>query len=357
MAKAGAVQITPEAKYDGMVAAWTGGNIGEISNQITRIWASPDPDLDAVKILVMENNFVIDYAKTLYKPTRPPEWEARIRAATTGRVPRFFIYAKDKTPKQCEPSNSSVVNRLFDKVQSYKFDFKKKQLGKFDYKKLMHDPDVAMDDRANEVVKHYLTLVRRIGDYNIGISDDRNRYIEIIKDIKWALSQFGDETYVTDVLVKYLFGIKKSIHKAVLWEAYGHVIYRNLLDNHAGEQRMCPRCGARFTPMHPNQFLCPSCGKEGRWIPPVVPKVYCTDCGKLFQPDDLHQTRCPVCQWIRDNPVAVDHDFSEAICVECGAPFSVRKRGRGKRSKLCPRCQKLSARRRNRDNMRRKRAS
>lgn len=60
MAKAGAVQITPEAKYNGMVAAWTGGNIGEISNAITKIWSNPEPDVDAVKILVMENNFVID---------------------------------------------------------------------------------------------------------------------------------------------------------------------------------------------------------------------------------------------------------------------------------------------------------
>lgn len=34
MAKAGAVQITPENKYDGMLHAWTGGNIGSISNQI-----------------------------------------------------------------------------------------------------------------------------------------------------------------------------------------------------------------------------------------------------------------------------------------------------------------------------------
>lgn len=60
MAKASAVQVTPESKYDGMVAAWVGGNIGSISNQITRIWASENPDIDAVKILVMLNNFVID---------------------------------------------------------------------------------------------------------------------------------------------------------------------------------------------------------------------------------------------------------------------------------------------------------
>lgn len=56
MAKAAAAQITPTALYDGMVAAWTNGNIGAISNQISRIWASDHPDTDAVKILCMENN-------------------------------------------------------------------------------------------------------------------------------------------------------------------------------------------------------------------------------------------------------------------------------------------------------------
>lgn len=60
MAKAAAAQITPESLYDGMVAAWTNGNIGAISNQISRIWASDNPDTDAVKILCMENNFIID---------------------------------------------------------------------------------------------------------------------------------------------------------------------------------------------------------------------------------------------------------------------------------------------------------
>ena len=34
MAKAAAEQITPDALHAGMVAAWSGGNIGEISNQI-----------------------------------------------------------------------------------------------------------------------------------------------------------------------------------------------------------------------------------------------------------------------------------------------------------------------------------
>ena len=68
MAKAGAVIVTPEEIFHGLRAAWTGGNIGVISNDITKIWNSDDVDLDAIKILCMENNFCIDYAKTLYKP-------------------------------------------------------------------------------------------------------------------------------------------------------------------------------------------------------------------------------------------------------------------------------------------------
>lgn len=60
MKKAAAEQITPDALYAGMVAAWGGSGIGGISNDITKIWTSPNPDEDVVKILCMENNFVID---------------------------------------------------------------------------------------------------------------------------------------------------------------------------------------------------------------------------------------------------------------------------------------------------------
>lgn len=56
MAKAAPQELGPEAFYNGMVAAWTGGNIGAISNKITKIWSTDDPDVDAVKILCMINN-------------------------------------------------------------------------------------------------------------------------------------------------------------------------------------------------------------------------------------------------------------------------------------------------------------
>lgn len=60
MAKAAAAPITDEAKYTGMEAAWTGSGIGIVANQISKILNSGNIDLDAVKILCLENNFRID---------------------------------------------------------------------------------------------------------------------------------------------------------------------------------------------------------------------------------------------------------------------------------------------------------
>lgn len=60
MKKAEPVIINNEEFYKGMTAAWLGGNIGAISNDITKIWNSKDEisedELRAVKLLCMENN-------------------------------------------------------------------------------------------------------------------------------------------------------------------------------------------------------------------------------------------------------------------------------------------------------------
>lgn len=257
-------------------------------------------------------------------------------------MPRFFIYAKDKTPHQCEATNQSCVNRLFDKIQSYKFDFKKKQLGTFDYKKLMHDPHVRMGEKEGALVDKYLQLVNKVGQYKMDIQLDGNPYAEAAKQIKKEMSAFGSEVYVTDVLVYYLFGIKKATHKAMLWDCFGDVIYANLTENHAGSQKMCSRCGGRFTPMYPHQCLCSDCSKEVQKVPEEIPDAYCVDCGRLFAPSSLHQTRCTVCQWILDNASVLPASGEQgAICEVCGNRFSVRNSGRGRKSKMCGHCRDI----------------
>ena len=61
MKKAEAAPLTRYKFFDGMSAAWSGGNIGMISNDITKIWNSSDnigeDEELAVKLLCMENNF------------------------------------------------------------------------------------------------------------------------------------------------------------------------------------------------------------------------------------------------------------------------------------------------------------
>lgn len=60
MRKAKAQQISMQSIYDGMAAAYSGGNIGPISNSISKIWNSDVPDLDTIKRLCYRNNEVID---------------------------------------------------------------------------------------------------------------------------------------------------------------------------------------------------------------------------------------------------------------------------------------------------------
>lgn len=70
MKKASPVQLNSESIYAGLNAAFTGGNIGIYSNNISKIWNSDvfisgteeekKQAVDIVKLLCMENNFVID---------------------------------------------------------------------------------------------------------------------------------------------------------------------------------------------------------------------------------------------------------------------------------------------------------
>ena len=63
MKKAKAEIITNEAIFNGLKLAFTGGKIGGISNDITKIWNSgeiTEESLNAVRWLCMETNFTID---------------------------------------------------------------------------------------------------------------------------------------------------------------------------------------------------------------------------------------------------------------------------------------------------------
>lgn len=222
-------------------------------------------------------------------------------------------------------------------IQTYKFNFQKKQLGTFDYHMMMKNQNQEIGEAEAPLVDVYYQCINSLGAKNISIQSGDDAYVESIVDMRSKLSAFGDEDYVVDVIVKQIFCVRKATHKAMFWDAYGDTAYEHLVANHAGDQAMCQKCGKRFNQMHPNQCLCKECSEAGKRVPVVYPPATCYVCGREYVPKDLKQTMCPVCQWIADNPpipVATDR---VGTCMMCGSLFDVNPRGR--KAKLCKRCQ------------------
>ncbi|MFC8688173.1 hypothetical protein [Brevibacillus porteri] len=268
MKVAGKSTITNSDIYNGLKAAYTGGNIGVISNNITKIWNSDNVNLDVIKWLCMENNFTIDYAKTLYKLKRPKDIGKQITQYTKKKVPHFFIYAKDKQSNEVEKSNDSVVNRLSKIIPNTRINFEAANLGKFNYKMLLSCNDIAID---NDIIalyteldlnKHFIEIEANdrdfTGDNQFVYRDIRNQILELNSDVH----------YVVDVIVKYLYENKKSNHKTTLWSSFGDVIVSNLkknLEERYGENSIqCEVCFKRIEVTGNRKKYCDGCSEKIR---------------------------------------------------------------------------------------------
>ena len=152
MKKASPVQLSNATIYDGLNAAFTGSNIGQYSNNISKIWNSEvfvsgteeekQQAIDVIKLLVMENNFVIDRAKTLYMPERPKFVRELVTLFTKENVPHFFKYAKDKEEWQVSEINNCFVNRLNNIIPNPRINCRGLGLDKVDHTLLMNNPDI-----------------------------------------------------------------------------------------------------------------------------------------------------------------------------------------------------------------------
>ncbi|MGM7720511.1 RNA dependent RNA polymerase [Metabacillus sp. Hm71] len=256
MAKAEAQEINHENIYNSLVLAYK-ANIGEVSNNITKIWNSDNIDLDVIKWLCMENNFVIDFAKTLYMPTRPEHVDKIISKYIKSKVPHFFINAKDKDEGRVEPINNSTVNRLESIIPNKRISFKK-IVEKFDYKMIMRNKRVKPDD---DIIKAYIRLDRSKSWLMNQNKEDtgKNDKLYIYRLIRAELLAINNnEEYVTDVLVKYLFFQKNSKYKTTLWNTFGDVIVNNLKLNLEGYVE-CEDCGVEIEHPKQRQVRCDVC--------------------------------------------------------------------------------------------------
>ena len=298
MAKAGAVQISSGEIYNGLCAAWTGGNIGVISNDITKIWNGDNPDIDLVKILCMENNFVIDYAKTLYKPTRPDDLNARLTSITSTKPPHFFIHAKGRDSRRVQKINGSIINQLDGIIPDKRLSFTAKNIGAFRFRFMLSDYYAHV--QSESTITGLYDTVEKEYRFSVNLYDDETNYAYIRDSIIERFRQTGfHEKQICDVLVKYLFCDKQSKRKSVFWMCFGHIVFDNLKHNLPVGSVQCIRCGERFVPSAPQQKLCHRCST---YHPKVKKSVTCADCGNLFEVDarNMKKVRCDSCQKKRD---------------------------------------------------------
>lgn len=284
MKKASPVQLNNQTIYNGLNAAFVGGNIGIYSNNISKIWNSEvfisgteeekKEAVDLIKLLCMENNFVIDYAKTLYKPERPKELHEKITAFTKGNVPHFFVYAKDKLDTQVEKVNKSFVNKLDYKIVNPKINSRSIGLKSINYKMMVSNPDIKCNvvfnknGKINEelsdpmIVKYFELNNKYHFKINMECMDmpkdsqlNNSQLKEVMffnkvgNEIKTELSKFGySDSEIADILVKLLYYVKPSSHKSVLWFCYGKYIVENLKNHFKSTTKtiQCVDCGEWF---------------------------------------------------------------------------------------------------------------
>ena len=258
-----------ESMYEGMVHAYTGGNIGPISNNITKVWNSENigqEQLNVVSWLTFYNNAVIDYAKTLWLPEPPKQVAKVIQSYTKAKVPDFFIYAKDKLPHQVEPPNQSTMNRIAAKIPDPKIKFSK-SISKFDYRMLMNLGCDFSISPESPVVKAYDYWNARQNLFNEEDENKKDQDLYKYKQIRKKIIEDCDRDldYIVNTLVAVLYTTRNLSGKKTLWACFGDVIVENLKKNLVGKGKVCQICGKRFTPdkFHPNAICCSDvCGNQ-----------------------------------------------------------------------------------------------
>jgi hypothetical protein len=254
MRKAEPTELNGNTIFDGLNYAYTKGNIGIYSNNISKVWNSgkiTNEQVDVVKLLVMESNFSIDSAKTLYEPSRPKDIDEVIKKYTSNLLPKYFVYAKDKTDRQVSEWLPTTVNYLEQIIPNPRIKFSK-SIGTMDYTVLMHN-------RNFEYCEDYKCIVDKYDYYNshkykFYNALDTNNDLNIKKHDSYIYQQIKrkllelpySKEEIIDTLVYFLYTCRKSSSKKTLWECFGKEIYENIKCNTTNLGAICPICGKRI---------------------------------------------------------------------------------------------------------------
>ncbi len=275
MRKAEPTRLNSQTLYAGLIKAFTTGNIGIYSNDISKIWNhdvfisgtenEKQEAMNVIKLLCMENNFCIDAAKTLYMPKRAEWFKPIVSKYTTQKLPAFFEYAKDKDATQIMSRNKSFVNKIFDRIPDRPINTRNIPLEKLEYQKLMKNPAL----RCSKDVAALYDKLNRQYRYMIHMKDeyaDNLRYVACSIRKEFDKLGYSSET-IADMLVQYLYGNEKR-YKQLLWFCYGQYVVNNLKKN-IKTQKMkyiqCSDCGEWIeVPITSKSTRCAACQKEYR---------------------------------------------------------------------------------------------
>ena len=268
MRKAAKEPITSESRYRGLSVAFTSGNIGVVSNNISKIKNSVEIRSDAthkeatdcLKYLCMINNEVIDFAKTLYKSTPPKSVKEVISKYTNRKLPAFFVYAKDKNDEQIEPINDCIVNRIFTLYPADEFKLKFEDKRRFDYRMLMNNPDIIVDEAVLQAYSDVVSVAK------LRRGEEEKSCAIIISDVVATMQQFDYAQYeICDMLIKDMFKnhsvFKDDRNKEIFFHVYGDIVYENILANKPKYGYVCVDCGAEINKTRGKQCRCEKCQK------------------------------------------------------------------------------------------------
>lgn len=306
MGKAKSEILSPKSLFEGLLLAYNGGNIGVPSNDITKIWNSgkiTQEQLDVIKWLCLEVNFTIDYAKTLYKPKRPKWVNDIIIKYTKNKTPYFFQFAKDKDIKQVEKISECVVDRI-SKIypkKNVKYNFTKNNIGKFNYKVLMNNPNIEFRD---DISDGYKKIVGKLNFGNLN-GEKNNGYITVFDDAKNKILALDSDLSVNDIVDIIIIDLFKNRHtplKKAFWILFENIVYENLCHNLKDNYIQCEKCHTRFYKKG-KEKNCPNC----REYKPIETKtIICQDCGKevIVDSKDNKTIRCDYCQKLKNTELA-----------------------------------------------------
>lgn len=275
MRKAEPVQLNMRNIYAGLSAAFTGGNIGVYSNNISKIWndeifisgtdAEKANAIDCVKRLCCQNNFVIDYAKTLYKPEFPREISEQITRFTNCKLPAFFEYAKGKEKSQLKKRNGSFVNKIYDRIPDKPINTRGLQTDPIHYRYMMSDPQIICSKEVSDLYDKLNRQYRYMANMKNENTDNLRHIACKIRD-EFDQFEYSKET-ITDMLVEYLYGRGKR-YKQLLWFCYGQCVVNNLEQNIEVKKTkfiQCTDCGGWLeVPMASKSIRCDICKREYR---------------------------------------------------------------------------------------------